>query len=283
MQNVLRLGLFLIVAAVASPSWAQDQVAAQQHAVVAARDPYPSCQTAQQRQSSEPQVAILVSDDGNAGFGTYLAQYGVACGIPLVINSFVTGLSFIPLIGTCLGPVACLGVSLGSPALVGWLVQVVGDQMTGRKNSPLASILGAYVGSLCVGGICGGIGGVAYVVLFMGGSFAGLLADDGSGTTITLGSYLGSLAGFGIIVGSSMIGQAIGAAVPVAAYHMFGDTQESKKSANNHSAPKAQNPQAPPPPQDEGVVKEFSARPGDFARPQVLLLASPASAQQFAY
>lgn len=174
-----------------------------------------------------------------------LAQYGVACVVPLVLSS-------IPFIGWI--------AQAAIPLAVGWLVQVVGDAMLDRSTSPVAPIVGAFIGNCVVMPACTVAGSAVYFGMLSAGMLTMFGARAG-GFDIRAGlaAFMGlGATGIAALLGSIVVGFAAAAAVPVAAYAIFSEDQG-----------------------EESEVEEASLRPATrrvFARPGKVLAAPAAMA-----
>jgi hypothetical protein len=185
--------------------------------------PAPAAPPATPAPASPPSTSAPAAPaSGLPDAAVWAAQYGTACLVPMLAGN----LAVIPGLGQVLMFLV--------PALNGFLVQVVGDALTGRKTSPLAPIIGAYVGQFCVMPVCTMTGVVTFLGLYLGGALGFVYGTTSSRRfdPLTLGAWLGLGAVGGVALGSSICaGLAVSAAVPVAAHAMFARDENAPTAA----------------------------------------------------
>ncbi|MFH1808100.1 MAG: hypothetical protein ABIJ09_05110 [Pseudomonadota bacterium] len=157
----------------------------------------------------------------------WLAQCGTACVVPMIAGN----LAIIPGLGQVL-------VFL-IPALNGFLVQVVGDALSGRKTSPWAAIIGAYIGQFCVMPVCTTAGVATFLALYLGGALAvlGVATQTGGLNPLTIGFWIGLGAIGGVALGLAIVaGQATSAVIPVVAHALFARDENAPAASESGQA-----------------------------------------------
>jgi hypothetical protein len=207
--------------------------AASQPAVAA---PAPAEPPAEPAAPTPPTAAAPASDkEPPSDLLVHAAQYGGAC---------VSGCLVSQILGMVLGPCACIA-PLVRPAVSGFVVYFVGDQLGNRKSSMVAPIVASYIGDFCITGLCStgcvGIGLVAYLA-GAAAFVAAILGSSGSGLGLGAGAGIAAYVFGGVVMVVSVLGGQIVAAllspiVPTAAYHFLNEGEGP--AASSQPAPAA--------------------------------------------